>query len=219
MTVLDWFSIIAMASAILFLFFILVFFIIILKISKEQKGLGKIRTKNKKKKKKIFFQKKKLKKRKSKYIIWSIVFFLFAIGCGSGSYYTIYYQATHLGEDDQKAIVSGYYYVAQTSKKLDQLDDSQETKQELQALSDRMAAFALNKADYRINSEGQNLINKYYDSLKEYGVNLSAKSQLLVTDKSVQEEFKSDLEKIKQNQDKVIKYFQINEQSLEAQKQ
>lgn len=217
MTVLDWFSIITMAAAILFLFFILLFIIVIFRIKGEQKKLSRVRTKNKKKKKKLFQQKKKLVKRKRKYWVWVILFLLFACASGAASYYTIYYQSTNLNEEDQQAIVNGYYYVEQTSNQLDKTARSEDTVQELGLLATHLSNFALKKANYRLNEEGQNLINKYYDSMKEFGVNLAANSQNLQKQPELLKEFLTDLEKVKRNQDKVLEHFRVNKDALKQQ--
>jgi len=57
-----------------------------------------------------------------------------------------------------------------------------QVEENLSILSSRLSAFALNKANYRISSEGQLIINRYYTSMKQFGINLSTQSRNFYND-------------------------------------
>ncbi|MGX7148467.1 hypothetical protein [Enterococcus ureasiticus] len=220
MTLLDWIAVISLAIAIIFLLFIFLLMVGIIKANKEQRKLRLIRTRNKRKRKVIARKKRQLKKKKNKRIIGSFLCLLVTVLGATTSMYAIYYQSTNLSQEDKKVIVSGYYNLRDIEEQL-QLAESGEgdrAEQNLDNLSLRLAAFALNKADYRINGEGQIRINRYYSSMKELGINLSSQSKGFYKDASLLESFRGDIERVKKNEQAVIKQFKINEKSLAEKK-
>ncbi|MGX7245680.1 hypothetical protein ACWOC1_12630 [Enterococcus quebecensis] len=220
MTLLDWIAVISLAVAILFLLFVLLLFVGIFKTGKEQKKLFSIRTKNKRKRKMIARKKRGLQKKKKKCIWGSVLcFIMMFLGAGT-SMYVVYYQSTNLSESDKKSIVSGYYNLRDIEEQLNLAEsgDGQRAEQNLKNLSLRLAAFALNKADYRISGDGQVCINRYYSSMKELGINLSSQEKEFYKDSTLTESFKNDIEKVKKNEKAVIDQFKINERSLAAKK-
>lgn len=220
MTLLDWIAVISLAIAIIFLLFIFLFLVGIIKTGKEQKKILLIRTKNKRKRKAIARKRRQLQKKKKKSLIAGFLCLIIMLIGIATSMYTVYYQSTNLGEEDKKAIVSGYYNLRDIEDQL-QLAESGEgerAEQNLKNLSLRLAAFALNRADYRINGDGQMRINRYYSSMKELGINLSSQGKGFYNDSSLLESFKEDIERVKKNEQAVIKQFKINEKSLAEKK-
>ncbi|MBP2097375.1 hypothetical protein [Enterococcus rivorum] len=221
MTTLDWIAIICLATGILFFLFSLLFLFFIVELRTEKKKLSKYRTKNKKKRKKLIQAKRKNQSKLQKSILFMLVFLVVGLAASSGAAYTIYYQATNLSELDQKAIVDGYYYLTKVENQLNEtelLDNTNEVDANLDTLSSRLSAFALNKADYRISEDGQQIINRYYTSMKELGINLSSQSKNFYKDEEVLAVVKKDIEKVKNNEKAVFKQFKIDEKALAQQK-
>ncbi|MBO0471768.1 hypothetical protein JZO66_14510 [Enterococcus sp. DIV0242_7C1] len=221
MTILDWIAVICLATAILFLLSVTLFFILFIRAKKDVSKLTKIRTKNKKKRKRIIRAKRQAQKKQKRNILLSILCLIASLAFGAGSAYTIYYQASNLSEADQKAIVNGYYYLNEIENQLSDAADNGDEKTistNMNTLASRLSGFALNKADYRISSEGQLLINRYYTSMKELGVNLSSQSLEVYRDPKQLETLKADVEKVKNNEKAVFKKFNVDEKSLAEQK-
>ncbi|ALS00970.1 hypothetical protein ATZ33_06185 [Enterococcus silesiacus] len=220
MTLLDWIAVISLAIAIIFLLFIFLFLVGIIKTGKEQKKILLIRTKNKRKRKVIARKRRQLQKKKKKSVIASFLCFIVMLIGIATSMFAVYYQSTNLGEEDKKAIVSGYYNLRDIEDQLllAESGEGERAEQNLKNLSLRLAAFALNRADYRINGDGQIRINRYYSSMKELGINLSSQEKGFYSDPSLLESFKGDIERVKRNEQAVIKQFKINEKSLAEKK-
>ncbi|MEI5995351.1 hypothetical protein [Candidatus Enterococcus mansonii] len=220
MTILDWIAVIGLALAILFFLFVFLFFISIIRVKKEQKKISRIRSKNKRKRK-MLAKKKRILQKKVNRGIWGCSFgVIMIILGGASSMYAIYYQSTNLGEEDKKAIVSGYYNIRDIEDQLTLAESGkgETVEQNLANLSLRLAGSALNKADYRINEDGQLRINRYYSSMKELGLNLSSQGNGFYKDPLLLEEFRADIEKVKKNEKAVFDQFKINEKSLAAKK-
>lgn len=221
MTILDWIAVICLAAAILFLLSMCLFLFLFFRAKAEANKLAKIRTKNKRKRKKIIHAKKNRLKAKTRNSVIAVLCFVVGLFCAAGSAYTIYYQASNLSEADQKAIVNGYYYLTEVENQINDAKnggDENTLSTNLNTLASRLSGFALNKADYRISSEGQLLINRYYTSMKELGINLSSQSAAFYKDPKQLEILKADLDKVKKNEAAVFKQFSVDEKSLAQQK-
>ncbi|MEI5994294.1 hypothetical protein [Candidatus Enterococcus mansonii] len=217
MTILDWIAVICLAAAILFFIFMCLFLVFVFRVQSKVKKLSSIRTKNKRKRKKMIFTKRKLIKKRKRNLVTAILFLVIGILAMSASAYTVFYQSTNLGETDQKAIINGYYYLSEIENQLKEIEadgESQKLDSNFNTLSARLSSFALNQADYRISSDGQSIVNRYYSSMKELGINLSAQPSRFYKDAEKLAEFKLDFEKVKKNEDAVLKKFKIDEKSL-----
>lgn len=156
---------------------------------------------------------------RKKYAVMIFFFFFFSIGGAAGSAYTVYYQSTNLGTKDQEAIVKGYYYLLDIEGEVEagkaRSADLTEVNQNIDILTSRLSAFALYKADYRINSEGQLRLNRYYSGVKQLGINLSSRPKEFYADETQYAEFIQELNKVKESQATVFKMFGVDESSLE----
>lgn len=216
MTILDWLAIASLSVAILSLLFLIFNIIMFIRRGKKLHQYTRIRVKNKKKRRLLLKRKQEMEKKRKKSIVFAVLFFLLMIFGGATSAYTVYYQASNLSVDDKKALVSGYFYLRDTEAQLNNVktEVSDELITDLNNLSARIAAFALNKADYRISEEGQNQLNRYYTSMKEYGLNVSSRLSQVKQNPEIVDELMTDMEKVKKNEKKVFETFKVNEQAL-----
>ncbi|MBO0441171.1 hypothetical protein [Candidatus Enterococcus ikei] len=216
MTILDWLAIISLSVAILSLLFFLFNLIRNIYFGKKLKKYNHYRVKNKKKKKQLIRIKKELARKRKSTLLFSIFFFLIILLGGGLSAYTVYYQSSNLGMDDKKALVNGYFHLRDVEGQLSKLqaENDEAAINNLRNLAPRLSAFALNKADYRISENGQNLLNRYYTSMKEYGINVSSRLSTIENDPQVMDELISDMEKVKKNEKKVFDTFKVNENAL-----
>ncbi|MBP1046183.1 hypothetical protein I6N96_07795 [Enterococcus sp. BWM-S5] len=221
MTTLDWIAVIALASAILFLLFMVLLIVLRVRLGRQLSKLKRVRTKNKKKRKRLIRQRRIVEKKRRKYLISALMLFILG-GVGAGaSAYTIYYQSTNLNQKDQELIVKGYYYLGDIEDQLALAESGaggEELGTDLATLASRIGTFAVVRADYRLGSDYQQLLNRYYSSLKDLGINLASRSSNFYTNSEELVDFQEDLAKVRNNQKEVFETFSVNEASLKEQK-
>lgn len=221
MTTLDWIAVIALASAILFLLFMLLLVVLRIKSGRQLTKLKRIRTKNKKKRKRLIRQRRMLEKKRRKYLISAILLLVLGSAGLGISAYTIYYQSTNLNQKDQEMIVKGYYYLGDIEEQLSLAESgagSDSLGNDLTTLASRLGTFAVVRADYRLGSDYQQLLNRYYSSLKDLGINLASRTSGFYANPEELSDFQEDLAKVRENQKEVFKAFTVNEASLKEQK-
>ncbi|OTN88825.1 hypothetical protein A5819_001317 [Enterococcus sp. 7E2_DIV0204] len=221
MLLLDWVFIATLSSAILFALFSLFCFFRLFQIRKQLNQLSRIRSKNTRKRKKIRRKIKKttvkLKKQRRNLLVFSIL----AICLCATAFYSRYYQATNLGEQDSDGIVQGYYLLNETVNQINQLSEnnnSEKVENNLRELAAKLSSFGMRGADGRLTSEGQRLLSRYYNQMKELGLNLNNQSSEMVDNPEKREEYISVIQKTQATQKKIIEYFKVNEQALQQKK-
>lgn len=221
MSLLDWVFIGTLASAILFALFFLLSIVLLFSTGKQIQQLTKIRTKNSRKRKKI---KRALKraKTKQKKQRWSLVVCVILVGIlSSTAFYARYYQATNLGDRDSEGIVQGYYLLNETKDQIERLSESshsEKAENNLRELAAKLSSFGMRGADGRLTEEGQRLLTRYYNQVKELGLNLNNQSVEMLDNPETREVYLNDLQKAQKTQGKIITYFKINETALKQKK-
>ena len=221
MSLLDWVFIGTLSSAILFALFFLLSIILLFSTGKQIQQLTKIRTKNSRKRKKIkrALKKAKVKQKKQR---WSFVICLILVGVlSSTAFYARYYQATNLGERDSEGIVQCYYLLNETKEQINKLSESSSTEKSennLRELAAKLSSFGMRGADGRLTEEGQRLLTRYYNQVKELGLNLNNQSVEMLDNLETRESYLNDLQKAQKTQSKIITYFKINESALKQKK-
>ncbi|MBL1227544.1 hypothetical protein [Enterococcus sp. BWR-S5] len=136
---------------------------------------------------------------------------------GGGAFYSRYYQAHRLGEQDSNAIVQGYHLVATIEGELgseESLANPEKAAARLRDLTGRLSSYGTRIPSQRLSEEGQRLLSRQYSYMSELGVNLFTQAETLMTDEEARLEVEADLEKVRIHQTKVLKHFSINEDSL-----
>lgn len=213
--VLDWVLIGLLTGAIIFFVLLLAFLLGSFLAGRKLSSLRKRRPKSKKKRRKWARQVKKVQKQRNGRFKLAILFLLLGISCGGGSYYTNYYQMTNLGDKDSEALVQGYFLIDKIEETFAETEDSPVKQRDtLYDLSARLASYGANSPDNRLSKEGTLLMKRLYTSMKELGLNLSSITEDTIRNEEVVAEYLEDIGKVKENQQKVFKYFRINESSL-----
>ncbi|MBP1048110.1 hypothetical protein I6N96_17595 [Enterococcus sp. BWM-S5] len=221
MTTLDLIAVIALASAILFLLFTVLLIVLRVRLGRQLTKLKRVRTKNKKKRKRLVRQRRAVEKKRRKYMISALALFILGSAGVGISAYTIYYQSTNLNQKEQEQIVKGYYYLNDIEDQLMLAESGtggEELSSDLTTLASRIGAFAVVRADYRLGSDYQQLLNRYYSSLKDLGINLASRNLTFYDNVEELADFKEDVAKVRSNQKEVFKAFSVNEDSLKEQK-
>lgn len=182
------------------------------------KKLKRLKTKSKSKRRE---QKKELKilaKSSKKYLISFIIFLFLSICLGSISAYVTYYQSINLGDKDKELVVKAYYLLTDLDKQLESISkgdvDQKKSAQNIQNLGGSMASYSGIVASDLNKEEGQIKINRYYNIVKEIGINSSGQSQDFFENKELVTEFRNDVKKAQGYQKEVFKFYKVDENSL-----
>lgn len=214
---LDWVLIGLVAAAGILLGLFLLFMFNFFMSKRNLAAIKKRRPKNKKKRKGWLREFKTIEKRKKFRFRMMIVFVLLGISCGGAGFYIKYYQMTNLADSDSEALVQSYFLISSIEEEIKNVAEADSTKQVQATVYDysaRLASYGAKTPDPRLSKDGTLLLKRLYQSMKELGLNLTGITEEGLVDPVVIEEYTSDIEKVRDNQAQVFKYFRINESSL-----
>ncbi|MEG0256026.1 hypothetical protein [Vagococcus sp.] len=217
MTNLEWVFLITFIGALISILSAVTFLAIFVVYQKKYKNCAAIKSKSKSKRRKQKKELLHLKKVKKRNMVAFICFLMLSLGLGAGTAYTSYYQAVNLSKKDSEAVVKAYYLLEDFDKQLKQADkgeDKEKTSDNLRLLAGSMASYGTYKASYLNKEEGQILLNRYYNIVKEIGINASNQSQDFIEDKELIETFQKDIKKAQNYQEEVFKFYKVDKKSL-----
>ncbi|WP_211272295.1 hypothetical protein [Enterococcus rivorum] len=163
-------------------------------------------------------KKKKLSQKQNRIGVTVISCFLISLACGAGSTYGLYYQSTHLKEKDSEAVIQGYVLLSELSKEVAKVPETEKPEKVQTVIYDlaaRLASYGARRADGRLGSEEQQLLNRLYSNMKELGLNIGAQSIDHLKDPEIYEDYQKDIQKTKTNQKKVLDHFRVSQKDLE----
>ncbi|WP_207694724.1 hypothetical protein DOK67_0000530 [Enterococcus sp. DIV0212c] len=216
MTILDWFFIISLSLASIGVLFAGISFYLMIQTNRALKKAKRTKVKKKKqkqKRRKIRELTKKSKKQRNVGIILSLLFLVSASTAG----YSLYYQSMHLSQKDSKAVIQGYYLLDNLENELKEAkttDNDIKAGKNIKLLAGQLSSYGIYKATIRNTEQGQKVLNKYYKSMKELGINVSSQTDEFFKNEALLNEFEADLTAVKKNQAAVVSYFKINEKAL-----
>lgn len=218
MSILEYVVLACLAGALFFLFLTLVLFLKYLKLRKKIKKFPKKRLTNKKKRKKRQKIKRELLKQKQKTLKLLVVSLLLGSSFLAGAYGTNRYLSLSLREDDEKAIVSGYYVLRDFKKELKTIESGEVSEEQLRvnlfALATKMASFGTNKASPLNTEEGQLILNRYYRGISQIGINTSAEIKSFYTDETLVKRYLEDIKRVEKLEKQVFIYYKVEEDNL-----
>lgn len=217
MTNLEWVFLVTFIGALIMLLSAVTFLAIFVVYRKRYKNCASKKSRNKSKRRKQKKELEALGKTKKRNFVFFILTFILSLLFGAAAAYTSYYQAVNLSEKDSEAVVSAYYLLEDFSKELKKAETTEnkdKTYDNLKLLSGKMASYGVLKASYLNKEEGQVILNRYYNIVKELGVNASSQSQDIVNNKELIDSFQKDIEKAKRYQKDVFKFYKVDENSL-----
>ena len=221
MELLDWLFIGLLSLAILSLIFLLVFLTLWVTNGGKLKKLQEAKPKKKKKRKRWRRECRQAQQKKRRALRWLLIFLILTgIGAG-GAFYTRYYQATNLMQEDSDALIQGYFLLTSIEEQLNQVqgtDNPKKVQGTIYELSARLANYGARRASGRLSVEGQTLLNRLYVNMKELGLNLGNQTVETLQNQEALDGYLADLEKTTTNQKKVFEHFRINEESLKQRK-
>lgn len=221
MDTLEIILIVGIAVTILLFILLIVYLIQFIVARKKCKELATRKVKNKKKRKRLKLELEGYQEKSAKKLRGFLFSLLACILLASGTGYTKFYQATTISEYDIDNIVYGYYLLEQMEQQIIDIDSNDEVKtsENIHTLAISLSSFSAKKGSDKGRKEAQILLNQYYSKIGQFGVNISSQNfEELKENKEKQEEYLSDIAKVKTNQNKVIEYYKIDETSLKSKK-
>lgn len=215
MTNLEWVFLITFIGALITILSAVTFLAVFVVYLKKYKKCASTKSKNKSKRRRQKKELARLAKIKKKNLIAFFCFLFLSLGLGAGTAYVSYYQAVNLSEKDSEAVVKAYYLLEDLDKQLQEAEKKEDkTADNIRSLAGSMATYGTYKASYLNKEEGQIKLNRYYNILKEIGVNASNQSQNFIEDKELVESFRKDVKKAQGYQSEVFKFYKVDEKSL-----
>lgn len=207
---------------------LILIFLILLVVSSffffmKKKKLNRLNRKKKikSKRKKKYYRRKKIIleksiKKQQHFMISLITLDLLMI---VGLYAFIYYENSNIASTDSDSIVRGYFLVDDFKKEIERASDSsndeEASKQNIKYLALSMATYSNKTANSLNTKEGQLLINKYYKQIGQLGMNATRDINSFYGNKNdILSSYKSELLRVKENENKAFEYYKINANSL-----
>ncbi|WP_086314606.1 hypothetical protein A5821_002189 [Enterococcus sp. 7F3_DIV0205] len=221
MTVLDWLSV-GCCSAFLITFLIGLFsFALFFITNKDLDELNRKRPKNKQKKKRWARARRLLIRKKKAQVKRGTILIILSVLFVSSGLYARYYQQTNLSSADSNIIVQSYFVTDEMNKTLVNFQnggDVEKSKEKLMELSSLMASYGSSTPSNGLSKEGQQILNRYYVQVREYGTNAYSLTAKQLNNPEIISTYIDDLKRIKETQKKVFKQFSINESALKQKK-
>lgn len=223
MSILEMFFIGGIAASMLSFIGMMIFSLNYFIQRKKLNQLPKKKFKNKKKNKDLARRQNELQKKKKRSIMLVILFMIFAMTFSGTSAYISYYQSMHLTTDDSDSVVRGYYLLRDFEGQLilarDQGEDEEKLQQNIRYLATAMASYGTQKASIVNSQEGQLSLNRYYNAVKQLGMNAITQTNNLYGNPDLVEEFLRDILKVQAHERIVFEYYRVNENTFAEKKQ
>jgi hypothetical protein len=215
----EWLYIAGLSVSFLLLFLFIFSVVRMTLTGKKLRTAGRIRPKNQAQARKLVQMKKyfgNLKKSQLKQGLLSLFFSLLFL---AGSFIGMWFEATHIGKQDTTNVATGYYLTSSMSKELKNATTSEKKEKVVKnvaELSSRMASFGVKTASDKLSKEGQLILNRYYKSLKEFGVNIHSEPGYFFDNPAKLQEYLSDLKRIESNEKDVTEFYSLNTASMKV---
>nr|WP_242700643.1 hypothetical protein [Enterococcus sp. DIV0212c] len=178
--------------------------------------------KNKKRNKRIFQQRNRLKKDQKRQLKGFILSSMFAGLLAGGISYLSYYQSMNLSSNDSDVVVKCYYLLRDFEKEIttakNQGDDEDKVQQNIRYLATSMASQGVKKASAINTEEGQLILNRYYNSVKQLGMNASTQTKNFYGNANVVDDFLADIKKAESYEKEAFNYYKVSQAAFEKEK-
>ncbi|EOI02723.1 hypothetical protein UAY_00970 [Enterococcus moraviensis ATCC BAA-383] len=222
MSVLDWVFIIGIALSIVALLGSGYFIVQVFHSRSLLKKLPKKKFKNKKKNRKIARKKQQLMKKKKKSVRLFLMLSFVTVALAGGMSYLSYYQSMNLTTGDSDSVVKGYYLLRDFEDQLiiarDKSDDEEKLQKNIRYLATSMASYGTKKASDINSEEGQITLNRYYNSIKQLGMNASTQTKNFFGNQELVDSFLADIKKAQVYEKETFDYYKVNESAFKEEK-
>lgn len=223
MSILEWLFTGSIVLAILLFVLSIFFFFRYITFKKEGKKIEEKRKRSKRYRKRYKREMTRIVKSEKKNFRGSIFLLVLSIIFGLSTFYVSYYQSITLSVSDEEAIVKSYYLIRDFEGQINILqegtEDTTKTVKNISYLAGNMSSYNIKKASDLNDIDKQRALNKYYNSIKELGMNGVTQASKLPDNKELREEFLGDIEKVKANEKIVFDLFKVDESSFSIRKE
>lgn len=185
------------------------------------KKLKAKRPKNKKKRKRWQRICRKTEQTKKRRLRNGILLIILSLLLGGSASYARYYQLTSLSSSNSAALAKSYYLIGEIEGQLESYNNGasiEKTTKNIRDLSQQLAGAGTETAYVGMAVDGQKLVNRHFNLVKNLGINLSAQAREILENQEEMTSYLSDIEKVKASQQKVFKKYQVNESALQQKK-
>ncbi|OTN88812.1 hypothetical protein A5819_001304 [Enterococcus sp. 7E2_DIV0204] len=214
----DWILIIWVALTMVLFLESLYFLLQFIHVTYQVKKLPSNRIKNKKKKRMIARKRQQFLKKKKVNIRYSTIFLILAIMFGGMSGYFFYYQAMTLTKDDSDSVAKAYYLLRDFEKEIIHAKEKKEVEEKVQKniryLATAMASYGSKKASKNNSREGQIILNRYYNAIKQVGMNASTQTNNFYGNTSIVDDFLMDVKKIQRYEKSTFTYYKVDKSAF-----
>ncbi len=205
--------------SIVLLFFSFTLFFRNIYTRKKIKFITLERSKSRRRKKENNQKIKQLENEKRSRVKKMIFLFIVSLILVASSSYMKVYISRRISSEDEATFAKAYYLVRNFEEQIElaatESEEEEKVVRNINYLATTMASYGIYKANYLNSEEGQLILNKYYDGVKELGVNHTTIAGDFYGNPTLLEETKADIERIKVNEKKVLEFYKINESVLE----
>lgn len=162
-----------------------------------------------------------LAKKRAGHFRTAVIIFLLGILLGGGGFYARHYQLTNLSSPNAAAISKCYYLLDEAEKQFDDLNGGaspEKIAKNLQEISSQLASAASETPYGGMSAEYRLMLNKYFKKNLDLAINLNAQTVQALQNPETRENYKSDIQSVKEQQKKIIEVFEVNEQALQQKK-
>lgn len=218
MTVLEWTIVVGTAVAILSFFFTVALFIRFTLKTIKLKKMPRSKIKNPKKRKKVAYVRHRLMRMRKQSLQFACLFLVFTVLFSGGVSYASYYQSVTLVPEDRQTLARSYFTTKEFYEELAIAAKGEGSKDEiysdLQRLATELATSGTSRASRSYAEEGQTVLNRYYNALKELGKNAVTNLPNFYGNEELVLEYQEDLQKVENYQKQVFDYYKVNEASM-----
>lgn len=215
MTLKDWLTIGIYSVSILALIFAGYFLYVFFKTQKKLSKIGSKKYRNSRNKKNKLKQRKRLLKRKKVARKNTVILLLMGILLFGG--YGLYnnYQAMTLSKVDKSSVAKGYSLINDFEDHLkiakEKSQDQVKTQENIRYLATRLASYGILTANKKNSAEGQQILNRYYTSVTQLGINASLQTNEFYGNQNLVDEYLADIQRVKENQAETLKYYKVDQ--------
>lgn len=223
MSIVDWIFIIGIALTIVGLLGAIYFLIQIVRTRKQIRRLPTRRIKNKKKRRALARKRQELTQKRKKNLWLLLVSLLMAGLFGGSSAYLSYYQAMNLTTNDSDSVVKGYYLLRDFEDQLviakEKGDEEEKLQKNIRYLATAMASYGTKKASDVNSEQGQLTLNRYYNAIKQLGMNASTQTKNFYGNPQVVDSFITDIQTAQKYEKDAFAYYKVDESAFSEEKQ
>lgn len=177
--------------------------------------------KRSKKKKKVKKEIKFLTQQKKNSSKFFISFILLSSICLGGYFVTKNYFEKNLSKNDMNTVMSTYFLINDYKNNLEDAKnengDKKDITKKIETNSYKMSSYATKEPNDLLSIEGKRLMNRYFNSVSELGVNSVPVYQQFYGNPEVSDEFLNNINTVKQHEKELFKYFKIDESRIKKQ--